>query len=58
MKFKRDQAQAVSDGIEKGREQGREQARKEAALALKNNGISPELIQKATGLSLELIEEL
>ena len=78
MKFRRDQAQYMSDareeGLEKGREEGLAEGRKEGlkeglkegyeesvkltAQNMKKDGISPELIQKYTGLSLEEIGAL
>ncbi|MBF9015972.1 MULTISPECIES: Rpn family recombination-promoting nuclease/putative transposase [unclassified Oceanispirochaeta] len=54
MKFKRDQAQFMSDA----REEGREESIHGIATALKKDGISIDTIQKATGLSREEIEKL
>ena len=45
-------------GLEKGREEGREEANMTNAIKLKQLGVSAEIISQATGLDLEIVEEL
>ena len=47
-----------AEGIEEGKEEGREEKAIETAKNFLKNGISPELIAKCTGLSLEKVLEL
>lgn len=46
------------EGFKEGRKEGREESKAEMASKMKANGMSPELIQKCTGLSLEDIAQL
>lgn len=50
--------EGIEQGIEQGVEQGKEQAVYEVAKKLMSEGLSPELIAKATSLSLEKIKTL
>lgn len=51
-------AAAKMIGLEKGRAEGRKEAKLEDALKFKQLGVSAEIISKATGLPLEVIEDL
>jgi len=48
----------MEKGIEKGMEKGMEKGREEMARNLLANGISPEIIAKSAGLSLERIQAM
>ena len=48
----------MAEGMEKGLEKGRAEMNRENALKLKEQGVSPEIISRVTGLSLETIEAL
>lgn len=41
-----------------GREEGREEGIRQTARAMKENGLSPELIKNCTGLTFEAIQDL
>ena len=55
-------AEGMKQGIEQGREEGREEGRvaalNEAAKKMKDEGMTPSLIAKLTGISVEQIEKL
>ncbi len=51
-------AQAISDSREDGLEEGIEKGILKTARAMKQNGITDDLIQKSTALTLEAIEKL
>lgn len=55
---KRGHEAGLAEGIVIGREEGREEAKAEDARKLKDLGVSVEIISEATGLPLEVIEEL
>ncbi len=46
------------EGLMEGREEGRIEQKKESACSMKALGLSPEVIQQVTGLSLEEIEQI
>lgn len=58
LKYYRDIKNVVDTSKEEGREEGREERTIEIAKEMKKNGVSPEIISKSTGLSLDEIEKL
>ena len=50
--------QGLEKGMAEGLEKGRAEMNRENALKLKEQGVSPEIISRVTGLSLETIEAL
>lgn len=46
------------DAYKEGREEGKEQAKKEDALKLKQLGVSVDVISQATGLPIDIINNL
>ena len=51
-------AEGMEKGMAEGLEKGRAEMNRENALKLKEQGVSPEIISRVTGLSLETIEAL
>ena len=51
-------AEGIEKGIEKGRDEGEIQRAKKVALRMLNDGLSPEIVEKYTGLTLAQIELL
>lgn len=51
-------AEGLEEGFEKGREEGKTETKLETAKNLKALGVDTDLISKATGLSVEIIEKL
>jgi predicted transposase/invertase (TIGR01784 family) len=58
LKIQRDNYSVEKAAKNEGLEIGREERNREIARNLKNNGITPEIIAKSTGLSIEEIEAL